>query len=80
MLENKNIFIFYNEEEVLVDIIKISETLNKALVFIPENNKLIDVYIDELIIKDKDKKSIFNEKNIEIAKEIVSKRKERPFL
>lgn len=80
MLENKNIFIVYNEEEVLVDIIKISETLNRALVFIPDNNKLIDVYIDELIIKDKDKKSIFNEKNIEIAKEIASKRKERPFL
>ena len=53
MLENKNIFIVYNEEEVLVDIIKISETLNRALVFIPDNNKLIDVYIDELIIKDR---------------------------
>lgn len=53
MLENKNVFIVYNEEEVLVDIIKISETLNRALVFIPDNNKLIDVYIDELIIRDK---------------------------
>ena len=53
MLENKEFYIKLKEEEFKVELIKFSDTLNKALVFIPEKNVLEDVYVNELIIKDK---------------------------
>ena len=52
MLENKEFYIKLKEEEFKVELIKFSDTLNKALVFIPEKNRLEDVYVNELIIKD----------------------------
>ena len=52
MLKNKEFYIKLKEEEFKVELIKFSDTLNKALVFIPEKNRLEDVYINELIIKD----------------------------
>ena len=53
MLENKEFYIKLKEEEFKVELIKFSDTLNKALVFIPEKNRLEDVYVNELIIRDK---------------------------
>ena len=53
MLENKEFYIELNDKVFKVDLIKFSDTLNKALVFIPEINRLEDVYVNELIIKDK---------------------------
>ena len=53
MLENKEFYIKLKEEEFKVELIKFSDTLNKALVFIPDKNRLEDVYVNELIIKDK---------------------------
>lgn len=53
MLENKEFYIKLKEEEFKVELIKFSYTLNKALVFIPEMDRLEDVYVNELIIKDK---------------------------
>ena len=53
MLENKEFYIKLKEEEFKVELIKFSDTLNKALVYIPEKNVLEDVYVNELIIKDK---------------------------
>ena len=53
MLKNKEFYIKLKEEEFKVELIKFSDTLNKALVFIPEKNVLEDVYVNELIIKDK---------------------------
>ena len=53
MLEDKEFYIKLKEEEFKVELIKFSDTLNKALVFIPEKNVLEDVYVNELIIKDK---------------------------
>ena len=52
MLENKEFYIKLKEEEFKVELIKFSDTLNKALVFILEKNRLEDVYVNELIIKD----------------------------
>ena len=52
MLENKEFYIKLKEEEFKVELIKFSDTLNKALVLISEKNRLEDVYINELIIKD----------------------------
>ena len=43
MLENKEFYIKLKEEEFKVELIKFSDTLNKALVFIPEINKLEDL-------------------------------------
>ena len=51
-MKNKEFYIKLKEEEFKVELIKFSDTLNKALVFIPEMNRLEDVYINELIIKD----------------------------
>lgn len=53
MLENKEFYIKLNDKIFKVELIKFSYTLNKALVFIPEINRLEDVYVNELIIKDK---------------------------
>ena len=53
MLENKEFYIKLKDKVFKVDLIKFSDTLNKALVFIPEINRLEDVYVNELIIKDK---------------------------
>ena len=53
MLENKEFYIELNDKLFKVELIKFSDTLNKALVFIPEKNVLEDVYVNELIIKDK---------------------------
>ena len=53
MLENKEFYIKLKEEEFKVELIKFSDTLNKALVFIPEKNRLEDVYVNELIINNK---------------------------
>ena len=53
MLENKEFYIELNDKIFKVELIKFSDTLNKALVFIPEKNRLEDVYVNELIIKDK---------------------------
>ena len=55
MLENKEFYIELNDKVFKVELIKFSDTLNKALVFIPEINRLEDVYVNELIIKDKEK-------------------------
>ena len=52
MLENKEFYIELNDKVFKVDLIKFSDTLNKALVFILEKNRLEDVYVNELIIKD----------------------------
>lgn len=52
MLENKEFYIDFNDKLYKVELIKFSDTLNKALVFIPEKNRLEDVYVNELIIKD----------------------------
>ena len=52
MLENKEFYIKLKEEEFKVELIKFSDTLNKALVYIREINKLEDVYVNELIIED----------------------------
>ena len=52
MLENKEFYIELNDKVFKVDLIKFSDTLNKALVYIPEINKLEDVYVNELIIED----------------------------
>ena len=52
MLENKEFYIELNDKLFKVELIKFSDTLNKALVFIPEINSLEDVYVNELIIKD----------------------------
>ena len=52
-VENKELYINLKEEEFKVELIKFSDTLNKALVFIPEMNRLEDVYVNELVIKDK---------------------------
>ena len=52
MLENKEFYIKINDILLKVELVKFSDTLNKALVFIPEKNRLEDVYINELIIKD----------------------------
>ena len=54
MLENKEFYIELNDKIFKVELIKFSDTLNKALVFIPEMNRLEDVYVNELIIKDKE--------------------------
>ena len=54
MLENKEFYIELNDKVFKVELIKFSDTLNKALVFIPEKNRLEDVYVNELIIKDKE--------------------------
>lgn len=53
MLENKEFYIELKDKIFKVELIKFSDTLNKALVFIPEMNRLEDVYVNELIIKDK---------------------------
>ena len=53
MLENKEFYIELNDKIFKVELIKFSYTLNKALVFIPEMDRLEDVYVNELIIKDK---------------------------
>ena len=53
MLENKEFYIKLKEEEFKMELIKFSDTLNKALVFILEKNVLEDVYVNEIIIKDK---------------------------
>ena len=53
MLENKEFYIKLKEEEFKVELIKFSDTLNKALVYISEKNRLEDVYVNELIIKDR---------------------------
>ena len=53
MLGNKEFYIELNDKIFKVELIKFSDTLNKALVFIPEKNVLEDVYVNELIIKDK---------------------------
>lgn len=53
MLENKEFYIELNDKIFKVELIKFSDALNKALVFIPEMNRLEDVYVNELIIKDK---------------------------
>ena len=52
MLENKEVYIELKDKIFKVELIKFSDTLNKALVFIPEKNRLEDVYVNELIIKD----------------------------
>ena len=52
MLENKEFHIELNDKIFKVELIKFSNTLNKALIFIPEMNRLEDVYVNELIIKD----------------------------
>ena len=52
MLENKEFYIELNDKLFEVELIKFSDTLNKALVFIPEIDRLEDVYVNELIIKD----------------------------
>ena len=52
MLENKEFYIELNDKVFKVGLIKFSDTLNKALVFIPEMNRLEDVYVNELIIED----------------------------
>lgn len=52
MLKNKEFYIELKEEEFKVELIKFSDTLNKALVYIPKKNVLEDVYVNELIIKD----------------------------
>ena len=52
MLENKEFYIELNDKLFKVELIKFSDTLNKALVFIPEKNVLEDIYVNELIIKD----------------------------
>ncbi|WP_291626014.1 hypothetical protein [Clostridium sp.] len=54
MLENKEFYIELNDKIFEVELIKFSDTLNKALVYIPEKNRLEDVYVNELIIKDKE--------------------------
>ena len=54
MLENKDFYIVIKNILFKVELIKFSDTLNKALVFIPEINSLEDVYVNELIIKDKE--------------------------
>ena len=54
MLENKEFYIELNDKIFKVELIKFSDTLNKALVYIPEKNRLEDVYVNELIIKDKE--------------------------
>ena len=53
MLKNKEFYIELNDKIFKVELIKFSDTLNKALVFAPEMNRLEDVYVNELIIKDK---------------------------
>ena len=53
MLENKEFYIQLHDKLFKVELIKFSDTLNKALVFIPEINSLEDVYVNELIIKDR---------------------------
>ena len=62
MLENKEFYIKLKEEEFKVELIKFSDTLNKALVFIPEKNVLEDVYVNELIIKDKGETTLLSHK------------------
>lgn len=52
MLGNKEFYIKLNDKLFKVELIKISDTLNKALVFILEKNVLEDVYVNELIIED----------------------------
>ena len=52
MLENKEFYIELNDKVFKVELIKFSDTLNKALVYIPEKNVLEDVYVNELVIKD----------------------------
>ena len=54
MLKNKEFYIKVKEKEFKVELIKFSDTLNKVLVFILEKNRLEDVYVNELIIKDKE--------------------------
>lgn len=54
MLENKEFYIELKDKIFKVELIKFSDTLNKALVFIPEMNRLEDIYVNELIIKDKE--------------------------
>ena len=58
MLENKEFYIELNDKIFKVELIKFSDTLNKVLVFIPEKNRLEDVYVNELIIKDKEEVNI----------------------
>ena len=71
MLENKEFYIKLKEEEFKVELIKFSDTLNKALVYIPEKNRLEDVYVNELIIKDKEEiKPLTEEEKIEYCKSI----------
>ena len=53
MLENKEFYIKLKEEEFKVELIKFSDTLNKTLVYIPEMNRIEDVYVNELIIKER---------------------------
>ena len=52
MLENKEFYNAIYDKLFKVELIKFSDTLNKALVFIPEINVLEDVYVNDLIIKD----------------------------
>ena len=65
MLENKEFYIELNDKVFKVDLIKFSDTLNKALVFIPEINRLEDVYVNELIIEDKEEIKPLNEEEKE---------------
>ena len=53
MLKNKEFYIKLKEEEFKVELIKFSDTLNKALVYSPKKNRLEVVYVNVLIIKDK---------------------------
>ena len=66
MLENKEFYIKLKEEEFKVELIKFSDTLNKALVYIPEINKLEDVYVNELIIEDMKGELEYGKKSITI--------------
>ena len=71
MLENKEFYIELNDKIFKVELIKFSDTLNKALVYIPEKNRLEDVYVNELIIKDKGEiKPLTEEEKIEYCKSI----------
>ena len=58
MLENKEFYIELNDKIFKVELLKFSDTLNKALVFIPEKNRLGDVYVNELIIRDKEEAKV----------------------
>ena len=71
MLENKEFDVELNDKIFKVELIKFSDTLNKALLFIPEKNRLEDVYVNELIIRDKEEvKPLTEEEKIEYCKSI----------